>query len=92
MASKTTGLRERHSRACRSREEGGRCNCTPSIDAFVYSARDGQKIRKTLGGAGARSAAKQWRAAAMTAISRGALRPPTRSNVPRGTTRLAAPS
>ncbi len=40
------GIRTRHSRSCRSRE-GGRCNCKPSYEAWVYSKRDDKKIRKT---------------------------------------------
>lgn len=74
---KTPGLRERHSRTCGTRD-GRRCSCSPSVEAFVYSARDGQKIRKTFSGPGAKRAAKQWRAAGLTAIGRGALRTPSR--------------
>lgn len=40
------GIRTRHGRSCRTRE-GGRCNCRPSYEAWVYSKRDGKKIRKT---------------------------------------------
>lgn len=33
-----TGIRIRHSRRCRSRE-GGKCNCDPSYEAWVWSPR-----------------------------------------------------
>jgi integrase len=72
----TPGLRERHSRACAT-NEGGRCTCTASVEAFVYSARDGRKLRKTFRGAGAKKLAKQWRAEQMTAVNSGTVRAPS---------------
>ena len=53
-----TGIRARHSRTC-GVVEGGRCNCRPSYEAFVFSQRDGRKIRKTFQ---TLAAAKAWRA------------------------------
>jgi hypothetical protein len=41
---RSTGIDERHSRGCRSRE-GGKCNCNPSYRAWVYDARSSQKIQ-----------------------------------------------
>ena len=77
MARQTTGLRERHSRACAS-SSGGRCTCSPSVEAFVYLPREQRKVRRTFSGPGSRTTAKQWRAQALTALGRGALRAPTR--------------
>ena len=42
---KNTGIRTRHGRACASRS-GRVCNCNPSYEAWVYSARDRRKIRR----------------------------------------------
>jgi hypothetical protein len=33
------GIVKRHSRKCRSRD-GGRCNCDPTYEAWVWSKRD----------------------------------------------------
>jgi integrase len=66
-----TGIIKRHSQGCRSRA-GGRCNCGAGYEASVYLAREGKKVRKTF----AREAeAKSWRADALAAAHRGALRP-----------------
>lgn len=64
------GIRKRHSKGCASRS-GRRCNCKAGYEAWVYSKRDGKKIRKTFS---REAEAKTWRADALTAISRGALR------------------
>jgi integrase len=80
MPSKTPGLRERHARTCRSRD-GGRCNCSPSIEAFVYLPREQRKVRKTFAGPGARTDAKKWRAAGIVALSKGTLRAPSPTTV-----------
>jgi hypothetical protein len=72
----TPGLRERHSRTCSS--ASGRCNCSPSVEAFVFDRRSGRKIRKTFSGKGAKAAAKQWRADALSALGKGALKAPVR--------------
>jgi integrase len=77
MASRPTpGIRARHSRGCRT-HGGGCCSCTPSYEAFVFSRRDGRKIRRTFAGKGALAAAKAWRADATHQLSRGTLRAPT---------------
>jgi integrase len=80
MTSSTTGIRERHSRRCTS-ADGGRCNCTPTIEAFVYSRRDHKKIRETFTGKGARAAAKTWRQDAAGALRRGTMRAPTATTI-----------
>jgi integrase len=73
-----TGVRERHSRTCASRE-GRKCDCTPAIEASVYDARESRrldrvvKIRRTFTGKGALAAAKGWRRDAMSATARGEL-------------------
>ncbi|MCB8970354.1 MAG: site-specific integrase [Thermoleophilales bacterium] len=67
---RTPGIRVRHARSCRS-GGGGRCNCSPSYEASVYSPRDNRKIRKTFKVA---SEARSWRAHAKRAIDHGELR------------------
>jgi integrase len=67
-----TGITKRHARSCRSRE-GGRCNCRPSHMAWVWSERDGRKIYKTIR---LEAEAKTWRADALSALSKGAMRAP----------------
>jgi integrase len=72
MAS-STGIRTRHSRTCKTRE-GGRCNCTPTYEAWVYSKRDGKKIRKSFP---TQAAAKGWRRDAAKDVADKKLRAPT---------------
>ncbi len=74
---RSTGVVKRHSRACRSRA-GGRCDCHAGYEAWVYSARDGRKIRQTFPTHGA---ARSWRADAQRQVERGALRSPTATTV-----------
>src|SRR5207249_4400491 len=71
-----TGIRKRHQRSCDQLD--GRCNCTPSYEAFVFSRRDGGKIRKTFP---TQAAAKAWRADASGELRRGKLRPPVKVTV-----------
>ena len=40
------GIRRRHSAGCASRN-GRRCNCNAGYEAWVFSKRDGKRIRKT---------------------------------------------
>jgi integrase len=63
------GIRKRHSKGCRARD-GGRCNCKAGYEAWVFSKRDGKKIRKTFRH---RSEAKSWRGEAVVALNHGAL-------------------
>src|SRR3954468_19637225 len=74
------GITARHGRACASRT-GARCNCEPSYEAFVYSKRDGKKIRKSFSGKGALTAAKNWRADSTRAVRLKQLRAPTKKTV-----------
>jgi integrase len=77
---KTTGLRKRHSRTCRSRDRAA-CNCSGSWEASVYSKRDGKKIRRSFP---TEAAARGWRADAGSALRKGGLR-----SAPAGTLRDA---
>jgi integrase len=67
------GIDVRHTRACRSRS-GGRCNCEPTYQAHVWSAREGKRIRKTFPQL---AAAKAWRQEALVALRRGTMRAPS---------------
>ena len=71
------GIIKRHTKDCRSRA-GGRCNCDGAWQAAVYSKRDGRKIRKHFTNA---AEAKAWRADALRALDRGALRAPKPTTV-----------
>jgi hypothetical protein len=41
-----TGIEVRHRKACAARR-GVRCNCDPTYQASVWSARESKRIRKT---------------------------------------------
>lgn len=68
----TPGIRVRHARSCRA-PDGTKCSCKPTFEAWVYSKRDGKKIRKVFPTS---SAAKAWRTDALHALGRGVLRAP----------------
>ena len=74
---RTTGIEPLHSGRCGARA-GGRCSCSPSWRASVWSKRDAKKIRKTFP---TFDAAKAWRAEATVALTRGALRSPAQLTV-----------
>src|SRR5690242_16974463 len=76
MARTTPGIRVRHSRACRTHSGGG-CNCDPAYEAWVFSKRDGKKIRKSFTGHGAAAAAKGWRLDALKLVKDKRLRAPS---------------
>jgi integrase len=68
------GIVKRHSKGCPA-QAGRRCRCSAGYEAFVYSPRDGKKVRRTF----ARLAeAKSWRAEAKRSVDQGTLRTPTR--------------
>ena len=71
---RATGIRRRHSKSCRSRE-GGRCNCNAGWEAWVYLARESKSVSRTFQ---REAEAKSWRADALSAARRGALRPARR--------------
>ena len=64
------GIEIRHARACPA-TDGGKCRCNPTYRAWVFDARDGKRIRKAFP---TQAAAKAWRADAVGAVRRGALR------------------
>ena len=72
-----TGITTRHSRSCGSREKQ-KCNCNPTFEAWVYSVRDGKKIRRAFPTV---SAAKGWRSDALSALGKGKLRAPKPTTV-----------
>ncbi|MGD0166854.1 MAG: site-specific integrase [Gaiellaceae bacterium] len=76
MPRKSTGIVERHSRSCPSRN-GGQCAkpCQPSYEAWIWSPREQQKIRRSFP---TLSAAKGWRSDASSALRRGTLKAPSR--------------
>jgi integrase len=65
------GIRKRHSKTCRARS-GGRCNCQAGYEAWVFSKRDGKKIRKTFR---RESEAKSWRSDARRELELATHRP-----------------
>jgi integrase len=67
------GIRPRHSRSC-TVADSGRCTCSPSWEASVYSARDGKKIRQTFS---TLAAARMWRADASASVRKRTLRAPS---------------
>jgi integrase len=74
---KHAGIETRHSRSCRSRK-GEKCSCRPTFQAHVWSRREGKRIRKTFKTFGD---AKTWRADAVQALQRNAMRSPTRTTL-----------
>ena len=69
-----TGIRTRHARSCRSKD-GRRCSCTPTYEAWVYSKRDGKKIRRTFTNL---QTARSWRHDAGAQVGKGMMRAPSR--------------
>jgi integrase len=67
------GIVKRHSKGCVSRD-GRRCSCRPSYEAWVYSPRDGRKLRRTFSNF---AEARSWRADAKRQIDQGSLRAPS---------------
>ncbi len=80
MPKATPGIVERHSRSCRSHNDGA-CNCTPSYVAWVYDPRSKSKRQKVFSGKGAKSAAKNWREDTGSALRKGPLPTPSRQTV-----------
>jgi integrase len=80
------GIRRRHSAGCASRR-GRRCDCHAGWEAFVFSLRDGKKIRKTFP---TRAAAKVWRSDALGGVRRGTIRAPRPTTVRQGAEALIA--
>lgn len=72
-----TGIEVRHKKACASRD-GGRCNCQPTCQASVWSARESKRIRKTFP---TLAEARAWRSETQTGVRRGTLRAPSHTTV-----------
>ena len=71
------GIVKRHSKLCRGRDGQG-CNCVVSYEAWVFSPRDGKKIRRTFT---SYAEARSWRADAKRQIDQGALRAPAQQTL-----------
>jgi integrase len=74
-----TGIVKRHSRGClrASREGAAKCVCAKGAiryEAWVYSRREGKKIRKSFP---TEAAAKAWRADSTSAVRKGTMKAPT---------------
>lgn len=72
-----TGIEVRHKKACAS-HTGRSCNCQPSYQASVWSARESTRIRKTFP---TLAEARAWRAETQTGVRRGTLRAPAHTTV-----------
>ena len=72
-----TGIEVRHKKACASRD-GRRCNCQPTYQASVWSARESKRIRKTFA---TLAEARGWRSETQTGVRRGTLRAPAHTTV-----------
>jgi integrase len=72
-----TGIEVRHKKACASRD-GRRCNCQPTYQASVWSARESKRIRKTFS---TLAEARAWRSETQTGVRRGTLRAPAHTTV-----------
>jgi hypothetical protein len=79
-----TGIRKLHSKGCAG-ADGGRCRCGAGWEASVYSKRDRKKIRRTFA---RETEAKSWRADAVAALERGALRAPKPTTVEQALARV----
>lgn len=77
MAKAHPGITTRHRKPCRSRE-GGRCSCRPSYEAWVFSKRDGRKIRRTFSDL---AEAKSWRSDAQGAVRKRTMRAPSKTTL-----------
>ena len=74
----TPGLYEIHARKCASRAQG-RCNCTPTWQAWVAARRPGEKpVRRNFK---SKTEAKNWRADAIPAVRAGRMKAATRRTV-----------
>jgi hypothetical protein len=74
--SKHQGVRIRHARTCPAWQDAALgCRCQPAYEAWVFSVKDGRKLRKTFRNL---SEAKGWRADAGSAVRKGMVRSPSR--------------
>jgi excisionase family DNA binding protein len=73
LAARHVGILVRHLKSCGA-QSGRRCNCQPTYQASVWSARDGRRIKKSFR---TLAEAKAWRAEAQSEIRRGTIRAPS---------------
>jgi integrase len=71
------GIIKRHSKGCRA-NNGRECNCGARYEAWVFSPRDGRKIRRTFS---TYAEARSWRADAKRQIDQGSLRAPAQQTL-----------
>ena len=81
-----TGIDVRHKKACASRNVS-RCNCQPTYQASVWSARESKRIRKTFS---TLAEARAWRSETQTGVRRGTLRAPANMTVQEAAEELVA--
>jgi integrase len=81
-----TGIEVRHKKACASRD-GRRCNCQPTYQASVWSARESKRIRKTFA---TLAEARAWRSETQTGVRRGTVRAPANMAVQEAAEELVA--
>jgi integrase len=72
-----TGIDVRHKKACASRDQR-HCNCQPTYQASVWSARESKRIRKTFA---TLAEARAWRSETQTGVRRGTVRAPAHTTV-----------
>ena len=71
------GIIKRHTQGC-SGANGGKCRCRAGYEAWVYSPRDGRKVRRTFANY---AEARSWRADAKHQIDQGSLRAPAQQTL-----------
>jgi integrase len=86
LMAQLTGIEVRHKKACGSRD-GRRCNCEPSYQASVWSARESKRIRKTFPSL---AEARAWRSETQTGVRRGTMRAPANMTVQEAADELVA--
>ncbi len=73
-------------KACASRRDA-RCNCNPTYQASVWSARESKRIRKTFA---TLAEARAWRSETQTGVRRGTLRAPAHTTIAEAAEALVA--
>src|SRR5262249_12038636 len=86
VVAQRTGIEVRHKKACAVRR-GARCNCDPTYQASVWSARECKRIRKTFA---TLAEARRWRSETQTGVRRGTLRAPAHTTVTEAAEELVA--
>ena len=71
------GIVKRHTTGCGG-NHGHRCTCGAGYEAWVYSPKDGRKLRRTFSNF---AEARSWRADAKRQIDQGVLRAPTQQTL-----------